>query len=75
MTLSAKKLNEIAFVKSRFGKEITVRYREGLPFTGVLKRYIGLGTGNPSLLLERNDGVMVWIEVNPPESHIVMGRV
>lgn len=75
MSHGAKNPDEAAFVKSRFGKEITVQYQKSLPFTGILKRYMGLRTGTPSLLIERGDGAMIWIDLNPPESSIYMGQV
>lgn len=71
----AKTMDEVEFIKSRYGKEITVRFKNSSTFTGVLKRYRGLGTENPHILIETSPVGMIWIDLDPNGSYVDMGRV
>lgn len=68
-------VDQAEYIKSRFGKEVSVIRAGDHPVTGILKRWVGLASGTPSLLLDRHEGGMVWVDVNPPGSILYTGRV
>ena len=52
------------FIKSRYGKTITVQFGNNPPLTGILKHYRGLGTDTPQILIDAAHSGMIWVDID-----------